>query len=267
MLRAANGADKCSLWAKPWIIKDTGNFKKIFTAEFKADDTTSDALLSRAMTRWKNAFPKSAEAMAQGKVIAPLLASMGLDSAISAFTALAVDRVVSRLPSYNSMADQPTAFGALKDSVEFGTDPGFFGTLLAVHSGMFNVLAMSASDVLRFQKEVAGHSELTWPMFKDVLKNLTEADLKSCKDKNIHVFHGSVEPGMMLYTPPGYSFGTTVSSQVTDHVAAVKMYFLPGGESLKALSEQYTAIAKFGPEAKERKQVDMLLDVITVALQ
>jgi hypothetical protein len=104
-------------------------------------------------------------------------------------------------------------------------------------------------------------------MYQDVLRNLTEADLKSCKDKNICVFHGSVEPGVMLYTPPGYSFGTTVSSQVTDHVAAVKMYFLPGGANLRALSEQYSAISKFGPEAKDRKQVDMLLDVITVALQ
>ena len=144
-------------------------------------------------------FPASTEANTYNKVVAPLLEHMGMSAAKVCYDSLLPNSVVSRLPSYNSMAEQIMLFGALTDTILFGYEPNLAACMRMQTSGVCVVLAISAPHAVKYIQDIKCTSKLTWQMFSDALTNMTGADGKACIEKGLKVYSGIFERGMALH--------------------------------------------------------------------
>jgi hypothetical protein len=244
----------------PFLLKTAAKFAEIL--KHKADDKSPEAVLKGTMERWEKSFPASSEAKKEDKVVAPLLAIMGLDLALEGFRSLKIQRVESGLPSFNSMSEHVQLYGALKDSVHFGYEPTFLATLRAQVSGVCEVLIMTPVDVTKHTKEVVvDASEVTFQKAEDVLKHMTENEATVCKTKGVSVWHGTVEPGMLLYVPIGCAIATSVAS--ASNLSALKYPFLPSSDK-EAARQALAELQKWKPSAAEAKLLGVFQDVLVV---
>lgn len=249
----------------PFLVKDSKEVKEVFRTEFSDKDTSAKAQMSRTLVRWAKSFPSSSEAVTENKVVAPMLVSMGLDAANEVFRALAPSRVESRLPSFTAMSESVVLFGALKESVNFGHEPNLLACMRLQHDGVCNIMTISATDAIRYWKEVCNKEAVTWDMYRETLKNLTVAEAKACHTKGIHIHHGEFEPGMALYIPIGFVTGSFVASQSKANQSAVKFPLLPSA-CLRSADEALGALTTLKPQATDAKTIGILRDVIAVAL-
>lgn len=250
---------------KPFLLKQSTQLEQIKQQEFKADDRSPSAQLKATLARWEKSFPQSKEASAAGKVLAPMLPGMGADAAIDIFKSLAIAATRSKLPSFGALSEQVVLYGALKDTVQFGSEPSMLASIRAQHAGVCQVLAMSAADAARYHKEVCNKQDLSWDMHKEALKNLTEAEAKACHAKAISIFHCTLEPGMLLYVPPGFTYAFNVTSQGDANQSLFKYVFLPE-KALKFTQAALNEMSTFQPSPGDANVISLVQDVISVAL-
>jgi len=265
---AGDGADSESdpeFLNKPFLLKKSAVLEKIMQQEFQADDRTPAAQLKATITRWEKSFPQSREAGASGKVVAPMLPGMGVDSALEIFSSLKISAATSKLPSFASLSERVLLYGAMKDTVQFGSEPSMLATFRAQYSGVCQVLAMSAAHAARYHKEVCGKHDLSWDMHREALKNVTEAEAKACRAKSIDIFHCTLEPGMLLYLPAGFTYAFSVTSQVDANQAMIKYSFLPD-KALKSVQAALKEVAAFEPGPADAKVIGVVQHVISAAV-
>ncbi len=265
---AGDGADSESdpeFLNKPFLLKKSAVLEKIMQQEFQADDRTPAAQLKATITRWEKSFPQSREAGASGKVVAPMLPGMGVDSALEIFSSLEISAATSKLPSFASLSEKVLLYGAMKDTVQFGSEPSMLATFRAQYSGVCQVLAMSAAHAARYHKEVCSKHDLSWDMHREALKNVTEAEAKACRAKSIDIFHCTLEPGMLLYLPAGFTYAFSVTSQVDANQAMIKYSFLPD-KALNSVQAALKEVAAFEPGPADAKVIGVVQHVISAAV-
>lgn len=219
------------------------------------------ALLKGTLDRWATSFPSSGEAHTQNRVVAPVLAPMGLDAAITAFQKIAPPWVHSRLPSFSAISDSIMLGGAMMDSVHFGYDPSMMASLRWHAAGTAKLLLVSALDAAKYLKEVCG-KEVTADSLRSSLQTLTDSEAKACAKRDINIFHGEVTKGEVLYVPVAYVLGTHILAQGKSNQSTLKYSFLPLGSKTKALD----VIAAASPGELEMKAIGIVKDALTVYL-
>jgi hypothetical protein len=252
--------------SKPSLLKSAEVFKKCFNGNFDAaKDTCPEAKLKFALERWGKAFPQSEEAQRTHKVVAPVLESMGGDFCLNGFKSLFPGHLASTHPGFTAMTGKVFLYGALKNSVLLGHEPHFLATLRAQHSGMAQILLMSATDAQTFARDVCNKGgDLTWESFSHVLKNISESDAKACIERKIRIWHATLEPGMVLFCPPGFTLGIASSGQSEEQQTALKFALLPNG-AFKGQQDMLSAVEAFHPSAADRKVIGTLQDVLALA--
>ena len=133
------------------------------------------------------------------------------------------------------------------------------------HSGIINFIAISGPDAKRYCKDVSKRDVTSIDELKDMLRNLTEADVKLCKTNHIVIHHGVLEPGMALYLPAGFILATASAAQCTSHCSAIKMAFLPQA-AIDPASLAFEVYKALKPNPVEVKTLEMLMDRCTVQL-
>ena len=259
----AVGVDQASLFSKPFLIKSCEAFKPIFATEIPEGDSPT-IKLQKTLVRWMQSFPKSS-ALKNERVVAPVHGAMGADAAIEAFNAIVPARARSRLPIFTALAEHVMLFGDMKDSVHFGHEPNRMAALRAQHKGACTFLMMSAENVARYYQEVCQKEQITWEMYRNILKNITEADVKACQAKGITIVHGLVEPGMLMYSPAGWVLACRALAEPDSHQSALKFHFLPSA-GLDYASTVFETLSRFQPSASDKKVLEVLQDVVTVAI-
>ena len=105
---------------------------------------------------------------------------------------------------------------------------------------------------------------MTWELFGDVLKNISESDAKACIERKIRIWHATLEPGMVLFCPPGFTLGIASSAQNEEQQAALKFSLLPNG-AFKEQQDMLSAVEAFHPSAADKKAICTLKDVLAIA--
>ena len=252
-------------WYTPFFTTSE-KFKPIFEMQPEKTDKSANAVLHRTMVRWSSSFPNSDEAATVDKVIAPLLQSMGLSSALEIFHCLADKRVVARLPSYSAIEGKCTLFGAMKDAVHFGCEPNWLACLRVQHEGSCDMLAMAATDAAKLVEEIRGKKGGPAEAVYDALSDLTDEEATKCKTAGINIYNIVLEPNMVFYLPPGFVSALRVRSQsgACKNSSAIKFHFLPQTQ-LADGKKTLECLVKLKPPAKELHVLHMLIDVLTVA--
>ncbi len=122
------------------------------------------------------------------------------------------------------------------------------------------VLATSASDAKKMT-EILNMKDVNYETYSSLFKNLSDTDVKKCAEHGVNIFHGQVEPGMILYIPPGFTLGFASSGNLQ---SALKLSFLPSGVSAWATSQLSIIKTTFGLTAADTKLLDVVLDVLAV---
>jgi hypothetical protein len=251
--------------SQPRLLKSATVFEKCFKEDFNTKDTCPEAKLKFALERWGKAFPQSEEAQRTHKVVAPVLESMGGDFCMDSFNSLFPNQLASTHPGFTAMTGKVFLYGALKNSVILGHEPHFLPTLRVQRSGMAQALLMSATDAQTFARDVCNKGgDLTWELFRDVLKNISESDAKACIERKIRIWHATLEPGMVLFCPPGFTLGIASSAQNEEQQSALKFALLPNG-AFKLQQDMLSAVEAFHPSAADKKVIGTLKDVLAIA--
>jgi hypothetical protein len=175
------------------------------------------------------------------------------------------EKVTSKLPSFTAVSHKMWLYGSTNGNVHFGHHPSYLAELRIQHGGINKFIAISAPDAKRYFKEVAKKDVTSSDEMSNMLRNLTEAEVKLCKDKHIVIHHGVLEPCMALYVPAGFIVATASAAQCTSHCSAIKMAFLPQA-AIDPASLAFDVYKALKPTPVEVKTLEMLMDICTVQL-
>ena len=123
------------------------------------------------------------------------------------------------------------------------------------------ILGTSASDAKKVA-ELLNLKEWKYDTFVHLFKSLTEADVKRCASQGVKFFHGQVEPGVILYIPPGFTLGC--ASSAASAQSALKFSFLPSGVGSWVIEQISVIKSALGINASDAKVADLILDVVAV---
>ena len=259
----AQKSDAATFFMEPSLLQKTTAFEKTIAGKFAQDEDTPEAKLSFALTRWSRAFPGSQEAQTTYKVVAPVLGSMGGEFCMKTLKDLLPCQISSTHPGFTAMTGKSFLYGALKDSVIFGHEPNFMATLRVQTTGTAEVLAMSAEDAQIFAKDILNKTDLSWDLYRDALKNVSETDARKSVGK-AKIWHGTIEPGMTLFCPAGFTVAFASAPQDVALQTALKFSCLPNA-AFNAQGKAFSAVESFKPAAADTKVIGILRDVLAVA--
>ena len=154
-------------------------------------------------------------------------------------------------------------YGSLNGTVHMGPEPHLLPAFRFQTEGMNKFIACSASDAKEIVSKHRGKTEATWDDYKNLFRDLKEADVTTFKELGVKLFHGTLVKGMVLYLPAGFVLATASCSQCTKHQAALKVVCMP-----KALSEwmadQMSAVGFFQPSGTDLKSMQTISDTCAI---
>lgn len=262
-LRKAIAGGDSEVMSRPFLLASCDLVQKML------NDGDGDGSISmqKTMERWMRNLPTNRICMTENKVVAPLSASMGLEKARKVFQSILPEeeRLRSNAPSFSICMETARLYGHSPVALHF--EPSMCGSLRIQAHGTLKVVTAPISDLLRHSGEKA-----SWNALADSLRNLTQAEAAKMQKDAINLYHGSLEPNMVLMIPPAYFVVTTTVSGTGDGAssscpAGLRETFLPAA-ALEWQRDQFQKLLATTPSDTFTGQLlQLFLDVVGLATQ
>ncbi len=243
-------------YGRPWILRKADMAEKIFEGE------DSESTLKATGLNWQKAFAKQAVYKENDVVSSPLTAKMGaLDLApLMELCVPTSDRIRTVAPTISSQLDATKITAESEVYFNYDFEQVFLGSIRVQLSGITKVIAVRPEECVKLLSEESETKDgLQLAALRQKLLTLTQADLKTFKEKGVEVYTGEIGPCDVLYVPPGWLFGTTTANGVP--ATSLKRWFLPS-MSLTQTQATILSINSLGMRPPVRETLAILTELI-----